>query len=379
MAIVPRFFSTTGAGAADGTTWADRAALFSAGNWSTVITGFAFNGSDSLQCFIGPGTYTCSQALASGLFSNPPSAANPLLLCGADSSGVLLAVPNPAWLSCQPAWDASTLPVIATTTNILTANLGNCAWYLIKLTASGATSSGVVNNASRMDWCQVINSASNTSAVAFTAGVTGYGLVVKCTGSSYSAVIVGSAVPFVNMRIEGVAGSSGNRRGISITTAFVSGYLLTIVNCGGEGVISTSADVAVAGRFSRCVIANNGAQGLKGASLASQTGVWDTKHCMITGNGTAGIDGNSNAARWLIANNRLRDNTTDIQGVGNYPTDVNNYTTDDSDANEYVSTGADGDFSIKNTASAIWGKGYGVRDQPATIAAQLVNAGALVG
>src|SRR5688572_9346902 len=137
MAVVVKYFSTTGAGAADGTTWTDRAALFSAGNWATQITGFAFNGTDSLKCLIGPGTYTCSQALASGLFANAPSVANPLILHACDGSGVQLAIPEPEWTSDQPVtWD-TTLPVIATTTNISTINLATCLAVLLKFTASG--------------------------------------------------------------------------------------------------------------------------------------------------------------------------------------------------------------------------------------------------
>src|SRR5687767_60995 len=137
MAIVTRYFSTTGAGAADGTTWADRAELFSGGNWSTVITGFAFNASDALKCLIGPGTYTCSQALASGLFTNPPTLLNPLILHGCDGSGVQLEPEAPAWTAAQPVtWDTN-LPVIATTTNIATLGLALTTARLLKFTGSG--------------------------------------------------------------------------------------------------------------------------------------------------------------------------------------------------------------------------------------------------
>ncbi len=87
MATVTRYFSTAGAGTADGTSWANRAALFSGGAWSTVITGFNFTGSDSLECRIGPGSYTITASLASGLFANAPTVSNPLILQGCDSSG----------------------------------------------------------------------------------------------------------------------------------------------------------------------------------------------------------------------------------------------------------------------------------------------------
>lgn len=355
----------------------DRAALFSAGSWSTVITGFAFNGADSLQCFIGPGSYSCGAALASGLFANPPTVANPLILCGCDSSGVLLTIPDPNWKSCQPAWDASTLPVIATTGNIATISLSTAILFLIKLTAS-ARNSSVVSSAGQFDWCVVSNSQSNTAAVAFAASFA-TNCVFTCSGSSFDTV-ANAPTTLVNCRVEGVAGSSGNRRGVTANATTTTLVDCTVVNSGGEGIIVTTTNVAQNLKISRCVIANNGATGLKANSTASQTTLHETHRCMVTGNGTAGIDGNSAAARWLVEQNRLRDNTTNITGLGNYPIDLNNYTTDSDDATEYVSTGANGDFSIKNTASAIWGKGFGVRDQPAAGgAAELVNAGALVG
>lgn len=360
MAIVQRFFSTAGAGAADGTSWANRAQLHNAGTWSTVITGFAFNGADSLQCFIGPGTYTITAALVAGAFANPPTVANPLIFVGCDSSGVQLTIPNPGWFSCQPAWDDSTLPVLATTTNVPTTTLLATFWYLVKFTASGRT--GRMIDAAGMDWCVVNQTTANTSAQG-AAPAMSHGCVFTCSGSSYDTVVVG-IVNATNCRIEGVTGSSGNRRGFTASSALTQGAFMTVVNNGGEGVICTSTSAGQSIRFSQSVIANNGATGFKANSTASQTSFYTVQGLMVTGNVT-GIDGNSGAGRIWVEHTRLRDNTTDMTGLGNYPTDLNNYTTDDSDANEYVSTGADGDFSIKNTATNVWGKGFGVRDQPA--------------
>ena len=72
---------------------------------------------------------------------------------------------------------------------------------------------------------------------------------------------------------------------------------------------------------------------------------------------------------WIVGN-RLRDNgaggTVNFSGLDDYPDTINNYTTDSADAVEYVSTGANGDFRIKNTASLVWGKGFGAGDQPAS-------------
>lgn len=367
MAIVTRYFSTSSAGAGDGTSWADRAALFSAGNWSSVITGFAFNGSDSLECLIGPGSYTCSQSLASGLFTNAPSIANPLIMAGCNSSGVLLAIPDPDWASCQPAFDDSTLPVIATTTNIATNNLANSYCYLLKFTASGRNGA-VMTAGNAFAWCVIANSTANTSATAITTSTTRLlNCVLTCSGSSYDTIAsFNASLPVTNCRLEGVTGSSGNRRGMTFTGNSVNMEACTIVNCGGEGVVSTSTGTGQSIRIFRSVIANNGSTGLKSNSTASQTDNYETHGCMVTGNGAWGIDGNSAAARWWLQGNRLRDNTSgNITGLGNYPTDLNNYTTDSDDSSEYVSAGANGDFRIKNTA-AIWGMGFGVADEPAS-------------
>ena len=98
-------------------------------------------------------------------------------------------------------------------------------------------------------------------------------------------------------------------------------------------------------------------------STASQTFYHELKGNMITGCGAYGIDGQS-AARALVSDNRLRDNTSgNINGLGNYPTGLNNYTTDSDDATEYVNT-ATGDYRIKY-GCAIWGQGYGAGDEPA--------------
>lgn len=359
MAVVTRYFSTTGAGAANGTSWADRAALFSAGNWSTVITGFAFNGSDSLKALIGPGNYTCSQALATGLFANPPTVANPLVLAGCDSSGVLLALPDPDWTSNQPAWSDASLPSINTTTNIATISLANTLPYLIKFTASAR--SGSVIGSGVLSWCVVINSNSNVSSVGI--GVNAYGCVVKCTGAIYSGIASGSTL-LVRTRLEGVTGSSGTRHGLVGSSASGTLVGVTMVNLGGDGLNVTSVSTGQTYKLLHCTIANVGGTGIKPNSTAAQTSNYEAHNCLITGCGSFGIDAQSEA-NFLATSNRLRDNASgNFNGFDNYPTDLNNFTTDSDDATEYVDVGS-GDFRIRNTA-AIWGQGYGPSDQPST-------------
>lgn len=360
MAVVTRYFSPTAAGAADGTTWADRAELDPSGAWSTVITGFDFSGSDTLRCLVGPGTSTVTAALASGSFANPPSVANLLQFHACDSNGALLAVPDPDWVSPMPAFDDSNLPVIATTTNIITTSLANCSWNLIKFTASGRNGA-MLTGGFNFNWCVGINSTANTAAQV-TSSARASNCVFKCTGSSYSAVSLNLTTGF-NCRIEGVTGSSGNRQGINSgsTARFVG---CTVVNCGGSGIINSGGTAGLVHHLHRCTIANNGAVGFLGNATASQTDTHEVIRCMITGNATYGIDANTNS-KIIVADSRLRDNTTaNFNSLGNYADDHNNYTTDSDDSTEYVSTGANGDFRIKNTAS-IWGGGYGAGDQPA--------------
>lgn len=362
-AATVRYFSTTAAGDETGSSWANRAALFSAGNWSTVISGHDF-ATSALKCFIGPGSYTCSQSLTTTVITTDPTAQFPLFLCGCDSSGAALAIPDPDWVSPMPAWDDSTLPVIATTTNIATLNLTHCFTLLLKFTASGRNGGVIGTGIVGMYWTVVLNSTANSAAIAVTSAKA-YGCVFTCTGSSYDTIVSVGGTPMTNCRVEGVTGSSGNRRGITSSAITTQLELVTVVNCGGEGIIGTSASTSQNLRVRRCTVANNGATGIKANSTAAQTEHHEVHGCMITGNGTAGIDGNSDAARFVITSTRLRDNTTNIQGIGDYPTDLSIYTTDSDDATEYVSTGANGDFRIK-TSAAIWNQGYGAGDQAAS-------------
>ena len=71
----------------------------------------------------------------------------------------------------------------------------------------------------------------------------------------------------------------------------------------------------------------------------------------------------TNGVNAIVANNRLRNNTTNFSGLGNYPTNYGNMTSSGTDSDEFVNV-AGGDYRIKNT-SDLWGKGYGVADEPA--------------
>lgn len=355
MAIVVRYFSPSANGAGDGTTWANRAALFSGGNWSTVITNFDFSGSDSLECRIGPGTYTCGSALASGSFGHAPTAANPLILHGADSSGNRLTPPDPGWVSAQPAWDASGMPEITTTSDTATIAFDGALPILIKFTSSDRKNAILAGTTAI--WCQVINACNGSSARASTG--LGINCVFACTGAAFNSVV--AAANHMNCRIEGVTGSAGNRRGMECDTGAGTCAHLTIVGCGGDGVIVTSTSTSQAWRLVNCHILNCGGTGFKTNNAANQSALYILESCLISGHGAYGVDAQS-ASRVLMSHNRMRDNASgNVTGLGNYPADLDLYTTDTDDATEFVNA-AGGDYRISKDA-ATWGKGYGAGDE----------------
>lgn len=371
MALIERYFAVSASGSGDGSSVANAAALFDgSGNWSSVITGFDFS-ANGLRCRILPGAYTCAQSLAVAVTDPDPTAANPLILHGADADGDLLTPPDPNWNSCQPAfdtaagWDSSDWPVIATTGNIATITLAHCFLRLLKFTATGRTGGGVITTSGGMDWVSVVTSSSNTSAAAATLG---FGViqncVLACTGSTYSTVLGCAGGDCIsNVRIVG-GGSSGDCYGVKYagTTAAAPFSRLTIVGNYGVGFGYTGTSIGVTVRLWRCVIAGNTGSGVLFPDTAAQTARSYIDSCIITGNGAYGIDPGGTNTNLVVTNCRLRDNTSGNFGTfGNYPTDLDNNVTDSDDASEYVDA-ANGDYRIKASAT-IWGKGYGVADE----------------
>jgi hypothetical protein len=363
MAIVTRYFSTAAAGAGDGTSWADRAALFSGGAWSTIITGFNFSGSDSLLCLIGPGTYSISAQLLTTIFANPPTVANALMLHGCDSSGAILSPPDPFWTADQPGFDDSTFPVLETTTNITTiANFSQTAFIrCLKFTASGVTNRGILGSLIA-DWIVVeCSSPSNTSSPVssffrFTNSI------IRQTGATYDSVYVTNGT-MDNIRIEGVTGSSGNRDGIAFTSTSGTNIIsrVYVAGCGGHGFSNRSTNVSNNMYLIRSTFVNNGGDGIRFASVASQTNIQQVVGCVVVGNGGYGINYNTNA-HVLAYNNRVRNNTSgQLLFSSNRPDYFGNETSAGTDADEFVDA-TNGDYRIK-AGSSLWGKGYGVADE----------------
>ena len=377
MAIVTRYFSSTSAGNGDGTSWANRAALFSAGNWSSVITGFNFSGSDSLECRIeGNVSYTCSQSLSTGLFANAPSAVNPLLISGCDSTGAILAIPNAGWVSSQGKFSTSTLPTIATSTNIVTCSLTNVFFNLIDFTASNCQQAMFSNG--NATWCSFTNSTSNASAAGISVPNHIRNCQVTMSGTSFDYGISHAGSYLSNMRIDGSAATSSGTR-IGVTTPSSNNQTheyLTIIGCSGGGYFAATGSTTRWGAIKKSLIINCGVFGFRGNPTASQT-VWHGVFDCVIVNSVIGIDGQS-AARILISNCRLRNNTTaNTQNLGNYTTSFSVNTSSGNDADEFVNTST-GDYRIKRTSS-FWGKGLGPGDEPSSGGgASLTGPGGLV-
>lgn len=363
MAIVTRYFSTAGAGLADGTSWANRAQLIASGTWSSVITGFNFSGSDSLQCNIGPGTYTVTTAFANGLFANPPTQVNPLTFQGCDSSGVALTPPSAGWTSDQAAFSDSSFPALTASTNINMLSVPQLMVRMMKLTMTNSGSNPIGSAIRSFEWCTMSYSSSNASASA----VSGTARIINCsivmTGTSYTgAIILGNTnIAVENVRIQGnPSGSAGN--GVNITAStntIVSISRCTIFNHAGAGINESGSAGGLQTFVERCVLANNGSDGF---NLSPNAHFSSILNCMLTGNVGYGIDAGSAAATYA-SKNRLRNNTSgNFNGMLNYP-DFDSTTSAGTDSAEYVDA-TNGDFRIKNTSS-LWGTNVGVSDQPA--------------
>jgi len=365
VAIITRYFSTTGAGAADGTTWADRAVLLSAGTWSSVITGFSFAGSDSLLCLVGPGTYTITAALVNALFANPPVVARPLIFQGCDSSGVQL-VPELGWVSNEPDFDSSGFPVFSTTTNVATLSQAHTFARMIKFTASGR-SAAILTTLLGIDWCVLEQTTANTAAggISLTRRLTNS--IIYMNSSAYSYGIQNSQFILDNVKLKGVTGSSGNRYGLSLTNSFGASNSIinraSVIGFGGTGVYQADCAVNDSFEMHNSMVLSSAGDGVRLSNTASQTTQQVINRCCVANNGAYGIV--ANASYPLLYNTRLRNNTSgDLSSLGNYPVNLDVYTTAASDSDEFVDSSG-GDYRIKSTA-AIWGKGYGAGDEPSS-------------
>lgn len=344
MALVVRYFSTTANGLGNGTTWEDRAALFTTGNWSSVITGFAFNGSDALECRIGPGSYTCTQTLDSAKFTvAAPTSTNYLLLHGADSSGNRAAPTDATWVAAKGEWSTTGLPAISGHTAAYVSGIYS---RLRLLCFSGsAASATLLSGGLSTDWCTVENTADVATSGSVVAPA---GMVANCVFKHLGKTIgnfCATTACYVNCRV--VGSSRGDEYGNRY--AFYQ-------NSGSIDII-------------RCCVVN--------AGWAAYNNPWSVRHCTFVGLKTGVTYGstqmtncyianspgfNANSLVVSLANTRLRNiSGTVFTSFLNQPTDLSIYTDAGTDADEFVNA-ATGDYRMK-MGSVYYGRNIGAGDQ----------------
>ncbi len=361
MAIQQRYFSTVGAGAADGTSWANRAPLFNSGVWSTIISGFSFAGSDSLEVLVGPGTYT-----ASSILSASPTVANPLLIHGYDSVNSRKLIPaNQSWKSSEP-FNATTMPLINSSVALLPNNT-NISVRCGDFNFSGG-SGALLGSSTAVDFCRIIHSGSNLTLTWFSGNTRVTNSYFETTATTFHSFVQSTTAFVHNCFFKAPTGTAGNRRLLDIQNSFGNG-LSQVTHCtllGAQYGVFMDQPNAVGDIISvmNCTILDAAVDGIIFSNTSSQSRQNRIINCYIANCGGFGI--NRRSAFPLLSNTRLRDNGSgDLSSAwGNYPVDANIETTDSDDATEFVDTSI-GDYRIKNTATLVWNKGFGAGDQPA--------------
>lgn len=382
MAIVVRYFSTTGAGAEDGTTWADRAPFISGGAYNTIITAFDFSGSDSMEVRLGPGTYSSVPTFDNSIFSvQLPRPKNPLVIHGCDSSGNRL-VPDLDWNCCQGALDTTGYPVIEFGTNFISATNTHlrCLW-ITGTTGNVICAPGL---GALVDFCRLERTGNNTVSTSYVcAALAGAGSHVSnchivCTSTQFSALGSSSSTLFSNCRFEGNASATtGTRNGL--TSLFVSGLIRPhnqncIINCPGSAIFNNatgtnSGSAAHGFTIVNCATATGAgidASALPTTGTGSNYNTFAITNCFIA---NCGVGINTPNVAAAISNTRLRN-------TSNYTVPVNSFIADTfeaagTDADEFVDA-TNGDYRIKST-SIYWGKGIGAGDEPASGTSRPIN------
>jgi hypothetical protein len=354
MAVVTRYFGTSSAGAADGTSWANRAAFLVAGVVNTLITAFDFT-SDALTALVEVGTYVQTTGLTTFTGAAAPVNANCLLLQSCDSSGNPWTPPDPGWVSAQPVWGTSGMANLTSTGNFT--HIGNAGIHLygIRFTTNGSNSSGPVSAAATIAWCYFDVTSGGTTGYAIAGTPASIrNTAVKMLGSSYNSAVNSVGVHIDNLRIEGnFSATSGNRRGLgnSVNGTHYFSRITSFNNPGGNIVVSTGS--AARCFMTRCTSFNSGSFGI--SIPGTQATLSSVTKCMVVDSTGAGIT--SATAPVNASDNRLRDNTGGNTSLAGNSNTWNNLTSAGTDADEFVDH-ANGDLRIKNTSS-LWGKGYG--------------------
>jgi hypothetical protein len=358
MAITTLYFDTVGNGLADGTDWANRAPLLTAsGTWSSLIRNFDFSGADTLRCLVGTGVYGVQELCSAAIFSNAPTYQNPLFMSACDSSGGVWNPPSSGWKSSEPAWSTNTMPTISGVTNIQLVNFANSRWrgfnFYSNLRTGGSIFSGDT------EWCILRNDAEGSSVSVLSNGSTNecHDSVFSISSNSYDAVFTGTFVN--NCRFEGNISASGAAERRNYATSVNTP--VTLINCtsinsptAGFAQINTATASKV--NMWNCMAVNCGT-GIY-LTVNPTTAISSLKNSVVA-NCTVGLNV-AGSGRVMIADNRFRNNSTNIIGNGNYQT-YGLITESGTDAAEFTNS-AVGDYRIKST-SFLWGKNIGAGDE----------------
>ena len=360
MAVVTRYFSASSAGAGDGTSWADRAALINAGAWSTVITGFSFAGSDSLLCLVEQNqTYNPTAAL-----SVSPTQDNPILFHACDNTGEPIDPPDPSWKSPMVPWDDSSLPHVSVSTNF--SPFGGSTHIVIrlfKITGNGNTTQPVVNtNNWLLDWCSVTLTSSLSSVTSVCNAQRLHNCVVRATGTQYGSLAVGQNMR--NTRLIGNASASaGARHAISTSASQPDYFGVTIVDNVGNAMQFNSSSISFLAHIDHCLFDNNGTH-IVLPNVASANHFSRIMHCYFANASAYAINAQAaNATGPFTSNCRGRDSASGFSnGFGNFPLTLSNELDVGSDT-EYVNK-AGGDYRMAY-GSLAWGRDFGYADEEA--------------
>ena len=369
MSVVIRYFSDSGVGAANGSTWNDRAAFLDGGVVSTGISMFDFS-TDSLEARVEGGkTYTLTTGFATASFSgvSTPSASNGLFIIGCDSSGNRLTPNDYNWNCCKGPLDVTGYPVFLTTTNISTISAINVSLAYIDCQATNR-SSVMISAVNRfMYYCRVWNKMSHTSA-----SVINWSTPFKATNCEFSvsgvtgfSSIGTSALDLVdNCRIVGSSGATtGSRNGFTYNSGSTNPDVVThlcLIDLPGTAIGNTSAATA-AGMSITGLTINNCGTGLYIGAASSGNGSLMVANSYISNCGVGISIATTGEYSAYLLNTRLR-NTIDITGIGDGPSgDPFFFNAAGSDSAEFVNASA-GDYRIKST-STYWNRHIGAGEE----------------
>lgn len=378
------YWDDTGAGLADGSSWANRASLPDefAGNTS-LIAGLSANTYDMRVLPVSGGEYDVTAAalpFASTMYGGfSASATNFVRWNACDNTGALWTPPR-GWKATDPDFDETGMVKITSSDNIaqVTGTGANLhGFYGFKFRGTGKTTGAVVGSA-QYNWCKIFNEAASTTGGAFSStDIQARNCVFACTGATYAYVMnLASALGGMcrNLRIYGAAGSSGNRDGIVLVMSAGNQTLVMTDSCihsvGGRGFFGSTDIASARVSMQNMTIAKCNGSGWVASSTATQSTVRTITDSMITDNGAYGIDGNAQGHIFAYNVRTDRNTTANVNYASNSANSPQEYllTAAGSITDEYVdpnnATIASRNFRIKNT-SAYWNKGLGAGDEAA--------------